>query len=87
MDNLRITKEIIDFNKTIFNDCFIARNALYEQTERFMNKFWERSPMFPENGRKVIFEWMKAYKTGGEKFKNVVNENFKQLEELSDEST
>ena len=86
MDNLRITKEMIAFNKTVFNDYFIARNALYEQTERFMNKFWKESPIFPPNSRKVIIEWLEAYKTGGETFKNVVNENFKELEEFSDES-
>ncbi|NTW77917.1 MAG: hypothetical protein HGB33_09160 [Syntrophaceae bacterium] len=87
MDNMRITKEMIALNKTVFNDYFIARNALYEQTARLMNKFWEKSPMFPENGRKVVFEWMRNYKIGCESFKNIMNENFKQLEDISDKST
>ena len=87
MDNMRITKEMIALNKTVFNDYFIARNALYEQTARLMSKFWERSPMFPENGKKVVFELMRNYKIGCESFKNIVNENFKELEDISDDST
>ena len=85
MDTKQIAKQMIAFNKAAFDNNFSAINALHEQTERIINKFWEKSPMFPEEGKKVISEWMKAYKKGCEDFKNTVDENFKKVEDFFDE--
>ena len=80
MDPKQIAKQMIAFNKSAFDNNFRAMNALHEQTERIINKFWEKSPMFPEEGKKAISEWMKTYKKGCEDFKNSVDENFKKVE-------
>ena len=80
MDPKQIAKQMIAFNKTAFDNNFSAMNALHEQTERIINKFWEKSPMFPEEGKKAISEWMKTYKKGCEDFKSTVDENFKKVE-------
>ena len=82
MYTMRIARQIIDFNKTVFNDNFGARNTLYEQTERIVSSFWGKSPIFSEEGRKFTSDWMKTYKTGCEYFKNAVNENFENMEEF-----
>ena len=60
--------------------------ALQDQTERLVSKFWEKTPMFPEEGRKAISDWMTAYKKGCEDFKNVVDDNFKKVEEFFKET-
>lgn len=85
MDTKQIAKQMIAFNKTAFDNNFNAMKALHEQTEKVINKFWEKSPMFPEEGRKVITEWMKAYKKGCDDFKNTVDENFKKVEDFFNE--
>jgi hypothetical protein len=85
MDPKQIAKQMIAFNKTAFDNNFNAINALHEQTERIVSKFWEKSPMFPEEGKKAISEWMKAYKKGCEDFKNAVDENFKKVEDFFNE--
>ena len=51
MDPKQIAKQMIVFNKTAFDNNFRAMQALQEQTERLVNKFWEKSPMFPEEGK------------------------------------
>ena len=81
MDPKQVAKQMIAFNKAAFDNNFKTMTALYEQTERMISKFWEKSPMFPEEGKKVISEWLKTYKSGCENFKKTVDENFKKVEE------
>jgi len=81
MDPKQVAKQMIAFNKAAFDNNFKAMTALYDQTERMISKFWEKSPMFPEEGKKVISEWLKTYKSGCENFKKTVDENFKKVEE------
>ncbi|MEQ8203303.1 MAG: hypothetical protein ABRQ31_05920 [Smithellaceae bacterium] len=81
MDPKQVAKQMIAFNKAAFDNNFKTMTALYEQTERMISKFWEKSPMFPEEGKKVITEWLKTYKNGCENFKKTVDENFKKVEE------
>lgn len=86
MDPKQIAKQMIVFNKTAFDNNFRAMQALQEQTERLVNKFWDKSPMFPEEGKKVISDWMTAYKKGCEDFKSVVDDNFKKVEDFFEET-
>jgi len=82
MDPKQIAKQMIVFNKTAFDNNFRAMLALQEQTERLVNRFWEKSPMFPEEGKKAITDWMTAYKKGCGDFKSLVDENFQKVEEF-----
>ena len=86
MDPKQIAKQMIAFNKTAFDNNFTAMKTLNEQTERLVTRFWEKTPMFPEEGKKAIAEWMKAYKKGCDDFKNLVDENFKKVEDFFNES-
>ncbi|MCG6537136.1 MAG: hypothetical protein L7F78_21110 [Syntrophales bacterium LBB04] len=85
MDPKQIAKQMIAFNKKAFDNNFSAMKALHEQTEKILTKFWEKSPMFPEEGKKAISEWMKTYKKGCEDFKSIVDENFKKVEAFFNE--
>lgn len=86
MDPKQIAKQMIVFNKTAFDNNLRAMQALQEQTERLVNKFWDKSPMFPEEGKKLISDWMTAYKKGCEDFKSVVDDNFKKVEDFFEET-
>ncbi|HOX14830.1 MAG TPA: hypothetical protein P5347_00150 [Smithellaceae bacterium] len=85
MDPKLIAKQMIVFNKTAFDNNFRAMQALQEQTEGLVNKFWDKSPMFPEEGKKVISDWMTAYKKGCKDFKRVMDDNFKKVEDFFEE--
>jgi len=86
MDPKQIAKQMIAFNKTAFDNNFTAMKTLHEQTERIVTRFWEKSPMFPEEGKKAITEWMKAYKKGCDDFKSMVDDSFKKVEEFFNEA-
>ncbi|MFO7494893.1 MAG: hypothetical protein R6X05_04570 [Desulfobacterales bacterium] len=80
MDQKQILKQMIDFNKATFDNTFNAMVMLQEQAERAANTLLEQSNWLPEDGKKAINEWVKAYKKGREDFKKVVDENFQKVE-------
>ena len=81
MDPKRIAKQTFDFYKSTFNNTFNAMMMLQEQTQKVMDMYLEQTTGFPEEGKKAIGEWIKAYKKGSEDFKKAVDESFKKVED------
>jgi hypothetical protein len=79
MDPKQITKQLMDFNKTVFDQTFQAMTVLHDQTESIIFRLLEKAQWIPEDGKKVINEWAKAYKKGSEYFKVYVDENYKKV--------
>jgi polyhydroxyalkanoate synthesis regulator phasin len=82
MDQKQIARQMIQFNKTAFDNSFNAMTMVYEQNEKMVSTFLEQSTWIPENGRKAIKDWMQAYKKGCEDFKKLVDDNYKKVEEF-----
>ena len=80
MDPKKLMKQMVDFNKTTFDNTFNAIAMLQDQMERMSSMFLEQTPSLPEEGKKAVKEWVKAYKTGREEFKKAVDEGYKKLE-------
>jgi hypothetical protein len=80
MESTKIAKQMIDFQKTTFDNSFSAMVMLQEQTERMANTLLDQATWMPEEGKKVVNDWVKAYKKGREDFKKVVDDNFKMVE-------
>lgn len=79
MDQKQIAKQMMDFNKTAFDNTFNAMTFLRDQTEKFTFRFLEKAPWFPEEGKNVITEWIKAYKKACEEFKAAADESYKKI--------
>ncbi len=84
MDPKQIAKQIIAFNKAVFDNNFNAISSLHEQTGRFISKFMEKIPMLPEESRKVFSAWLKTCKNGCDNIKNNVDESFKKANDFYD---
>ena len=82
METGKVAKQIIDFQKTAFNNTFGAMVALQDQTEKMVNLTIEQSAWLPKDGKKAIDEWTEAYKKGRDDFKKYVDENFSRAEEF-----
>ncbi len=80
MDPKQIAKQMVDFNKTAFDNSFEAMSALQDQAEKMFIASMEQTSFFPAEGKKLINEWIKTYKKGREDFKAAANENFKKVE-------
>ena len=82
MDQKQIARQMIQFNKTAFDNSFNAMTMVYEQNQKMVNAFLEQATWMPENGRKAITDWIKAYQKGCEDFKKMVDDNYQKVEDF-----
>ena len=80
MDPKQIAKQMIDFNKTAFDNSFEAMAVLQDQTEKMVNAIIEQNTLIPEEGKKAVSDWIKSYKKGRNDFKTAADESFKKVE-------
>jgi hypothetical protein len=80
MEPLKMAKQMIDFNKATFDNSFSSMVLLQEQTEKMVNAFLDQATWLPEEGKKVLNEWVAAYKKGREEFKKMVDESYKKVD-------
>lgn len=79
MDQKQIVKQMMDFNKTTFDNTFSAIVGTQDQAEKLVSRFLEKAPWFPEEGKKAVDEWVKAYKKSREDFKNAYDKGFEKV--------
>jgi polyhydroxyalkanoate synthesis regulator phasin len=80
MEPKQIAKQMVDFNKTAFDNSFEAMSVIQDQTEKMLGTMIEQTSFFPEEGKKLVTDWIKTYKKGREEFKAAADENFKKVE-------
>ena len=73
MEQFQIFKQMTQFNKTAFDNSYNAMETLREQNEKMTNSLLDQATWMPEEGKKVINEWMKDYK-------KIVDQNYKNVE-------
>ncbi len=83
----KLAKQTIAFYKKTFESSFAALDMLQEQTQRMLKMQLDLMTGVPEEGRKVINDWMKVYKKGCDEFKVAVEDKFKQVESLFSEKS
>jgi hypothetical protein len=81
MDQKQIAKQMMEFNKTAFDNTFNAMTVLQDQTEKLVFQFLEKAPWFPPDGKTAIVDWVKAYKKGREDFKSSADAGYKKVAE------
>ena len=80
MDPKQIAKQMVDFNKTAFDNSFNAMCVVQDQAEKMFNSMMEQTAFFPEEGKKLINDWIKTCKKGREEFKTAADENYKKVD-------
>ena len=80
MEQKNIVKQMIQYNKTVFDSTFNSMAMLQDQMEKTTSMFLEQASWLPADGKKVVEEWLKAYRKGRENFKSTADESFKKVE-------
>ncbi len=80
MDNKLIAKQMVEFNKTAFDNSFKAMTMVYEQNEKMVEAFLGQASWMPAEGRKALQDWMDSYKKGCQDFKKIVDDNYAKVE-------
>lgn len=73
-------KQMIDFQKTTFENSFNAMAKLQEQGEKIMEMFLNQAAWIPHEGKKAVFDWVDVLKKGRDQFKQTVESNFTKME-------
>lgn len=82
IDNKQILNQLIKFNKTIFDNAFKAMQMAQDQGEKMVTSLMDQASWLPEEGKKTITDWVKAYQKGCVDFKASVDEQYKKVEEF-----
>ena len=86
MDQKKMFKQMIDFQKATFDSSFNAMTTLQEQGEKVVEMVINQAPWLPEEGKKAVRNWIDAYKKGRNDFKKAVETNFDKVEAYFDGS-
>ena len=70
MDQKQIAKQVMEFNKTAFDNTFNTMTTLQDNAAKLVFGFIENNPLIPENGKTSINQYLDAYKKGRDDFKN-----------------
>jgi hypothetical protein len=79
MDPNQMLKQMLEFNKTAFDNSFNAMLTIGEQNEKMVSVFLEQATWMPEEGKKLIKEWVGTYKKGNQDFKKAADGNYKKV--------
>lgn len=82
----KMAKQVIDFQKTAFENSFSAMVMIQGQTEKLADQFITKNSLIPEEGQRMINEWRLSFKKGRDDFKKSVDENFKRMESFFEDA-
>jgi hypothetical protein len=82
MDPKKVAKQTFDFYKSTFENTYQALTMFQEQSQKMVEMYLDQTQGVPEEGKKAVQEWIKAYKKGSQDFKAVVDESFKKIEDF-----
>ena len=84
MDNKEIVKQMIDFHKASFENCFSMMVTIQGQAEKLLKTFVDQTPGMSDEGKKFINQWSGTYRKGIDDLKKATNEGYDKLEKFFD---
>ncbi|HPK53377.1 MAG TPA: hypothetical protein PK114_02890 [Smithellaceae bacterium] len=80
MNPRMVTKQIIDFYRTVFDNAFDNIDLLQNHSEKIIGQLLGKADFFPAKGKEIIMEWIEADKKRRLDFKELLNDNFQVVE-------
>lgn len=72
--------QVLDFQKSTFNNTFNTLLKIQEQTEKIAESFLKDNNTIPAEGRKILDEWKLVLKKGQAEIKKSIDEGFTKAE-------
>ena len=79
-DYTAMAQQMTGVYKRTIDNSINAMTMFQESTEKMVSLSLEQSPWFPEEGKKLVNDWMKAYKKGYDNIKVATDEQYKKVE-------
>jgi hypothetical protein len=74
MEPTVFAKQVIDFQKMTIGNAFDTLFLLQDQAERMTDSIIGKSMKIPEEGQKMIPEWGKVFKKGGQEYRKTIDD-------------
>lgn len=87
MENKEIMKQVIDFHKKSFENCFSMMVTIQDQAEKLFKTFVEQTPGVSADTKKVMEQWSSAYKKGIDDLKKAMDQGYEKVESFFDSQT
>ncbi len=82
MNSTQLAKQILDFQKTTFDNFFNAAVMVQDQGEKLTNAAFEQATWLPEENKRLMDQWLSMAKKGRDDFKSALDENYNNVSEL-----
>lgn len=82
MNNEEMTRQMFKLHKSSFDNSFSAFVALQDHMEGLLKIFIDQSPVINDEGKKMINQWVSAYKKERDNFKKAVNKGYDKTESI-----
>lgn len=82
MDQKQTFKQMIEFNRTTFNNAYNTMVLVQDQFEKAAYEVLDQATALPVEGRKAIENWSEAFKDGRKNLKQQMDNGFEQAEKL-----
>ncbi len=82
MDSSQIAKQMIDFQKSTFDNMYNSMVMLQDHTEKLASTLVEQATWIPEESSRVITQWTETFKTGRNDFKVAMDDIFSNMEQM-----
>jgi len=82
MNSNPIVKQMLDFQKTTFDNIFNAMVLVQEQGEKLTNALFEQASWLPEENKRLMDQWLTMSKKGRDDLKSAMDDNYKNVSDL-----
>jgi polyhydroxyalkanoate synthesis regulator phasin len=86
MEQKQIVRQMMEFNKKAFDNSFSAMSELQDQTEKLMMNFLDKAEWVPEEGKKVMQDWIANYKKSRNDFKAAADDGYRKVAEFFEQA-
>ena len=77
----QLAKQMLDFQKSTFENTFNTINVFQEQSERMFDAFLDQQgSMMPQESKNAIKEWLNMCKKARDDYKKMVDDGFKKVD-------
>ena len=82
MDQSQFAKQMIDFQKTTFDNVYNSMVMLQDHTEKLTSTVFEQATWLPEESSRLVTQWIEIFKKGRNDYKLAVDDIFTKIEDL-----
>lgn len=82
METEKMTKQMIDFQKTLFDNSYNTITVIQDHSEKLMYSIMQQLPWVTDAARKPLQDSIKVIKTARDEYKKNIDQGFINLEEV-----